>query len=282
MLTTKVPLVNPEGRVSGLVGISRDITDRKQTEKQGLELARERERVNMMTSFTHDAAHDFRTPLSTINASLYLLTRNTDPVKRQEHTHRIEEAVVRLTRLLDGLTTMTQLDSLTKLDLQVVDVNDLIQSVVAGAPFATHHPVFPLILDLKHTPWICGAAYELRQVFANLIDNAIEYTPQGGQITVRTLQQNDQVLVEVQDNGGGISASDLPLIFDRFYRTDQARSSETGGIGLGLSIAKKIVELHGGRLEVESEIGIGSIFRVFLPLFDAPDLNTSCDITSAA
>jgi signal transduction histidine kinase len=166
--------------------------------------------------------------------------------------------------------------------LQVVDVNVLIQSVVAGAPFATHHPVFPLTLDLKHTPWVCGAAYELRQVFANLVDNAIHYTPEGGQVTVRTFQQNEDVIVEVRDTGVGISASDLPHIFDRFYRTDRARSSETGGIGLGLSIAKKIVELHGGRLEAESELGVGSVFRVSLPVSNTLDLGASCDITPAA
>ena len=99
---------------------------------------------------------------------------------------------------------------------------------------------------------------------------------------MRTFQQGDEVGVEVRDSGTGISDNDLPHIFDRFYRTDQARSSETGGIGLGLSIAKKIVELHGGRLEAESELGKGSVFRVYLPTTDLPVLGESCDITPAA
>lgn len=283
VLTTKVRLNDSDGHVTGLVGISRDITDRKQKEEQALELAGERERVKMMTSFTRDAAHDFRTPLSTINASLYLLSRSADPERQAEHTRRIEAAVVRVTRLLDGLTTMTQLDSLTQLDLHVVDVNDVIQAVVAGAVFTAGHPLLPLTLDLDtHIQWVCGAAYELRRVFANLIDNAIQNTPEDSQITVRTFQQGDEVVVEVRDSGTGISPSDLPHIFDRFYRTDQARSSETGGIGLGLSIARKIVELHGGRLEAESELGVGSVFRVALPISNTPDLGASCDITPAA
>ena len=283
VLTTKVPLKNSDGQVTGLVGISHDITHRKLKEEQALELARERERVKMMTSFTKDAAHDFRTPLSTISTSVYLLLKSTDADQRERHGQNIEEAVKRLTRLLDGLTTMTQLDSLNELDMHVVDVNELVESVVNSISTGESRAMLSPTLDLDNTiQWVCGAAYELRQTIHNLIDNAVQYTPLDGSVVIRTFQEGEQVVLEVRDTGVGISPDNLPRIFDRFYRTDTARSSETGGIGLGLSIAKKIVELHEGRLDVESELGKGSVFRVYLPVTDVDVLGASCDITPAA
>jgi two-component system phosphate regulon sensor histidine kinase PhoR len=282
VLTTKVPLKDSDGQVTGLVGISHDITPRKRKEEQALELARERERVKMMTSFTKDAAHDFRTPLSTISTSVYLLLKSTDADQRERHGQTIEQAVQRLTQLLDGLTTMTQLDSLNELEMHVVDVNELIESVVSVVSDTPRAGLRPVLKLDKTVQWVCGAAYELRQALRNLVDNALLYTPGEGSVVIRTFQAGDHVAVEVRDTGIGISADDLPRIFDRFYRTDTARSSETGGIGLGLSIARKIVELHQGRLEVESELGKGSVFRVYLPVTDVDILGASCDITPAA
>jgi two-component system sensor histidine kinase BaeS len=113
---------------------------------------------------------------------------------------------------------------------------------------------------------------ELSHAFAELGKNAVWYTPANGTITIRTRQQGDQAVVEVQDTGIGISAANLPHIFERLYRVDESRSSETGGIGLGLSMAKRIIELHHGHIEVESVVGEGSVFRVFLPL--SPDPRT--------
>ncbi|HLV35544.1 MAG TPA: sensor histidine kinase, partial [Spirillospora sp.] len=99
-----------------------------------------------------------------------------------------------------------------------------------------------------------------------VIDNAIQYTPAAGTVSVRTCQRDGQALVEVEDTGIGIDSNDLPHIFNRLYRADKARSTETGGIGLGLPIAQKIIETHGGKIEVESTPRVGSIFRVWLPL----------------
>ncbi|MEO8612138.1 MAG: PAS domain-containing sensor histidine kinase [Chloroflexota bacterium] len=282
VLTTKVPLKDGDGQVTGLVGISHDITHRKLREEQALELARERERVKMMTGFTKDAAHDFRTPLSTISTSVYLLLKSINADQRVRHGETIELAVKRLTQLLDGLTTMTQLDSLNELDMHVVDVNELVESVVTSHTDISNETLKPVLELDKNVPWVCGAAYELRQVIRNLIDNALLYTSADGSIVIRTFQDGDKTVLEVRDTGIGISPEDLPRIFDRFYRTDTARSSETGGIGLGLSIAKKIIELHQGQLEAESELGKGSVFRVYLPVTDIDILGASCDITPAA
>jgi PAS domain S-box-containing protein len=283
VLTTKIPLMDNQGHATGLVGISRDITHRKAEEQRALALVRERDRVKLMTGFTKEAMHDFRTPLSTIMTSVYLLLKSTEPAQQQRHARTIENAVMRLSHLLDGITTMTRLDSLTELESRVTDVNELLQLVAATtASIDTRPGLQPRLTLDRSLPWVCGSVEDLRQVFANLVDNAMQSTPEGGQITIRTAQQGEMVLVEVQDTGVGISLDDLPHIFDRFYRTDRARSLETGGIGLGLSIAKKIVELHHGRIEVESQPDKGSTFRVYLPITASKVLGESCHVLPAA
>jgi PAS domain S-box-containing protein len=267
VLTTKVPISGDEGKVIGLVGISRDITHRKLEEQQTLELAQERERVKMMYLFTRDAAHDLRTPLTTISTSTYLLSRATDPERREHYTHNIEKAVSRLERLIEGLTYMTQLDSAETLEKQSVNLNRVIQTVVSATSSIARRPDLQVIYDLDATlPDIQAAEQELGLALQNLIDNAVRYTPEGGHLTLRTKRAGDEVIIEVQDTGSGISDHELPRVFDRFFRTDTARSADTGGIGLGLSIAKRAIKLHHGRIEVESVVNQGSTFRIYLPL----------------
>lgn len=111
---------------------------------------------------------------------------------------------------------------------------------------------------IAHPDW-------LKQVIANLLENSIKYTPAGGKITLQAWHSNDQVKISVKDSGIGIPAKDLPLIFDRFYRVDRARARTAGGTGLGLAIAKFIVEMLGGRIEVESVVDVGTTFIITLP-----------------
>ncbi len=258
VLTTKVPLRDTNGQVIGLVGISRDITERKESEERALELAREKERVRLMSSFMHDASHDFRTPLATISTSLYLLLKSDDNQSREKHSKRIEQQITRLTRLIDGLNTMTWLDSQSQLELRSLDMNEMAHMLTA------QHP--RLQLDLAaDLPSVQGDEHELYQALRHLVDNAVQFSPADKEIRLRTALEGSEILFEVRDSGAGIQPKDLPHIFERFYRADQSRSTDSGGIGLGLSIARKIVELHGGRIEVESVPGAGSLFRVVLP-----------------
>jgi signal transduction histidine kinase len=113
-----------------------------------------------------------------------------------------------------------------------------------------------------------GDSHALHRLFLILIDNAVKYTPSGGSITVGIMRSDDSAVAEFQDTGIGISADDLPNIFDRFYRADKARSREFGGVGLGLSIARWVAEAHGGTIKVQSSVGSGSVFRVRIPLFE--------------
>ncbi|HEY2547271.1 MAG TPA: ATP-binding protein, partial [Candidatus Acidoferrum sp.] len=120
-------------------------------------------------------------------------------------------------------------------------------------------------------PDIAGDRRRLAEVLQNLLDNAIQYTLPGGQITVSAKKAKDEIIFTVTDTGIGIPKADQSRIFERFYRVDVARSREAGGTGLGLAIAKHLVEVHGGRLWVESEIGQGSQFHFSVPIFDADD-----------
>jgi signal transduction histidine kinase len=129
-----------------------------------------------------------------------------------------------------------------------------------------HQVYLNLAADL---PPVMGGVTELQRALRHLILNALNYTPDGGRIDMATFHQDDHVVFEVRDNGIGISDAELPFIFERFYRADKARSTDTGGSGLGLTIAKKIIEAHQGNIEVESTPGEGTTFRVSLPVMSS-------------
>jgi PAS domain S-box-containing protein len=266
-LTSKVPLRDQYGRVTGLVGITRDITERKQVEQQALELAQERERVKILTDFVTDMSHDFRTPLSTINTSLYLMSKTTNPEKQKLSLVKAERQIARLTQLLDRLLIMAQLDSETAFAFQRIDLNRLIADFCVQLDYEAKEKSVTVVRSLcEGSLMIQAEPKELSLALVELGKNAVWYTPSDGTITIRTSRKDNQAVIEVCDTGIGIPTSEFSHIFQRLYRVDKARSSETGGSGLGLSIAKRIIELHQGNITVESVIGEGSIFRVFLPL----------------
>jgi protein-histidine pros-kinase len=255
-----------KGQVA-ILAVVRDITERKQAEQQALELAREQERVGIISAFIRDASHDFRTPLTIISNSFYLLSKAADPEKRERYLVQIEQQISRITRLVDRLLIMVQLDSQSALPLQPLDLKHLVTEICVSVEHEAQEKSIQLVCALHESSLIVQAADdELRLALAELLQNAIRYTPSGGTIAIRTAQQDQQAVIEVRDNGIGIASQDLPYIFQRLYRVDTSRSSETGGTGLGLSIAKRIIDLHGGQLLVESKLGEGSVFRVLLPL----------------
>ena len=121
-------------------------------------------------------------------------------------------------------------------------------------------------LDPSGAPMVRADAVRIRELFLNLLDNAVRYTPDGGTITISLDREGDFARASVKDTGTGIPAEHLGSIFKRFYRVDKSRSREEGGVGLGLAISQRIAQIHGGRIEVESEVGRGSRFTVVLPL----------------
>jgi PAS domain S-box-containing protein len=261
------PRFDDAGNYVGALAMITDVSDRKLAERQEQELGFERERLKMMRSFINSVSHDFRTPLATLNTSMYLLRRITDDDKREDRLNLIEAQINRLTVLLDAFTEVAQLGDGTQNLLMTVDLNEMVNQAVEtyqeAAARKYQHITFRPMLNL---PSVQAVPEHLQRVLRELLDNAIFFTPEGGLIEVRTCTHNDQVIIEVEDNGIGIDAEDMPYIFDYFYRADRSRQTSSGGPGLGLSLARNIIENHKGRIEVKSTPGEGSIFRVLLPL----------------
>ena len=152
------------------------------------------------------------------------------------------------------------------MEFRVLGVAEVIEPCVETTRLQAGPKQLTLVVEAaSDLPRLRGDARRLQEVLQNLLDNAVQYTPPGGRITVRAARQDAQIVVSVSDTGIGIPHAEQERIFERFYRVDAARSREVGGTGLGLAIAKHLVEAHGGRLTVESEVGRGSTFSVFLP-----------------
>ncbi len=266
VLTTKVPLRNSQGEIIGLVGVSRDITDIKRTEEQNLRLMVEHERVELMEQMVSNISHDLKTPLSVIKTSLYLLERLDDPIRQKDKIQNIKEQAERLEKLIQDVLTVSKLDQMLKWVRDPVDMVTLLQSVATNlCPRAeAKHQKFNLNIA-PDLPIILGNQEDLWRMIANLVENAINYTPSGGEITLEAYFQVQGIVMLVRDTGMGISEEQLPRIFERFYRADSARSIKNGGTGLGLSIVKLIAEQHGGEITVESQLGTGSCFQIWLP-----------------
>lgn len=262
-----LPLFDSEGRVTGMLGINQDITVRKLAEQRNLELALERERADMLARFIGDASHDLKTPLTSMLVSLAILAREPEPELQRQHLASIKAQVSHLQRLLDDLLSLVRLDRSLELSPRRYDLNLVVRDVLnewGGRLAAWGHT---LALDLVEPDvWLNYDYQQMYRALAALVDNAIVYTPPGGTITLQTRREGAEALIRVRDTGAGIAPEHQDRVFDRFYRVDPARTSGPGGLGLGLPIARKIVEAHGGRISLESVPGQGSTFTIHLPL----------------
>ncbi|MEO8396213.1 MAG: PAS domain S-box protein, partial [Chloroflexota bacterium] len=264
------PIEDDQEKVYRIAGITEDITERKQTEGQAFALAAERQRVTLLHDFITDVSHDLRTPLTIIGTSATLLSRTTDPVKLAERGRLIETQVSRLGLLLDSFVELAQLEQVAaSTQVQPTSLDRLTKAIIEQSKqlLADKNQLLNYQCDSSSLV-VLGDGGALAKAVTQVVTNAIDYTPEGGQITLHLSSEGDQAVIEVADTGMGIPADKLPHIFESFYRVDSARSTESGGAGLGLSMAKKVVELMGGRIEVQSEIGVGSVFRIYLLLHD--------------
>lgn len=301
------PLKNMDQQITGRVLVLRDVTAAKRAEQQAIDLALERERTQLLKSFISDTSHDIMTPISAMRISTYLLRALTDKISHaaSEAKKKPETALAALTDLETTVNAMreksTNLDAsalrlqtlvegmleMVKLDKQVFafapgDLNILAEQAVNLQRFLAEDKGVHLHLKLEpELPKVNIDSNQFIRVLQNLLTNALKYTPRGGTVTVQTRCYGEQVALEIQDTGQGIPSEDLPHIFDRMYRVDKNRSTETLGVGLGLGLAivKTIVTAHHGTIEVDSAIGTGSTFRVVLPIYVAsPDLPSSLQI----
>jgi signal transduction histidine kinase len=165
---------------------------------------------------------------------------------------------------VQDLLLLAQADAGVQIQKQTVELDTLLLDVFRQTRLIAGN--VKVSLGSEDQAQVIGDADRLKQLFLNLTDNAIKYTPSGGTVTLSFVREENWVRVAIADTGIGIPAKDLPHIFDRFYRVDKARAREKGGTGLGLAICKWIVDAHGGRIEAQSEVGKGSTFTVWLPV----------------
>lgn len=219
--------------------------------------------------FTSDAAHELRTPLTALRTVGEVgLQRRGDSARDREVIESMLEEAGRLTRLIDGLLTVARADSgRFRLEPAPLPLLDFVQDITALLIVLAEEKEQDLVVNGEPHIVVQADRAILRQVVINLLDNAIKYSPRKGKIHVRVLTRGSDVALEIQDSGPGIPAEHRDKVFDRFYRTDDARARDTGGVGLGLAIAKWGVEVNGGRLELDPEVRHGSVFRVVFPHF---------------
>jgi len=245
---------------NGAVIVLHDITDLRKLER-------------VRRDFVANVSHEFRTPLTAIQgfAETLLAGAMNDPQNRDRFLGIIVEHSRRLARLTEDLLMLSKMDAdRLELEKRRIPVGPFIESCIeTSTPRAKERDLTLLVNLAAHIPDIAGDRRRLTEVLQNLLDNAIQYTPAGGQIMVSAGPKNGEVVFTVSDTGIGIPQADQPRIFERFYRVDVARSREVGGTGLGLSIAKHLVETHGGKIWVDSEVGRGSQFHFSVPLYDS-------------
>ena len=226
--------------------------------------------------FTADASHELKTPLTVLRANVERAM--TAPTGSHEQLAALEEALQEITRMADlveSLLTLARADE-GRFDLhrEPVELLPLVREVLETAIILGEEAAIHVEMPIAEEATVLGDRTRLRQLFLNLVTNAIKYTPRGGRVELTLSHRNDGIAFSVKDTGIGIAAADLPYIFERFWRADRVRSriSERGGFGLGLAISHYIAQAHGGSLTVQSRLGRGSIFTVTIPVAVARDL----------
>lgn len=214
-----------------------------------------------------DIAHELRTPLTVVQGGLEAMLDGVYDLS-PENVASIHQQTTLLGRLVADLRDLALAEAgELRLDWKPLDLKALVAQANEGLQSQAQDKGVTLQVDMQHDlPTIRGDEERLQQVLFNLLSNALRHTPTGGTITTRAEPKEDNVVVRVQDTGSGISPDDLPHVFERFYRVDRSRARGTGGSGLGLTIAKRIVEAHGGQIWADSWLGAGSTFSFSLPV----------------
>lgn len=241
----------------------RNISLRKDAQKREMDIRIERERMELLMQFIQNAGHEFRTPLSIIKTSIYLMTKSDDETLRQSHASKISDQVDRISDFVDTMLLVTKLETKKIRMSDTIDIastltaicNDM-QSKFGDAPAL--HTKFQ-----NNMPTIKGNTEYIAEAFRQIIINSYQFTPPDKSINIIATLEGESIRIIVEDEGRGIATDVLPNIFQLFWREDKSHS--TAGFGLGLPIAGKIIEQHNGQIDVVSEAGQGTQFIIHIP-----------------
>ncbi len=244
-------------QIIGTVAIFNDITEIRNVER-------------MKTAFVSTVSHELRTPLTSIKGFIATLLSDADGYYDRETQREfytiIDTECDRLTRLIGDLLNVSRIEAGRALDLnpKPIQIPSLISKVVSVQRSYTNKHTFNVRVD-EDFPTIIADEDKVDQILTNLTNNAIKYSPGGGEITITGRVDEDKVTISVADQGVGIPKEHLPKVFDRFHRVDNRDTREVGGTGIGLYLVKHLVEAHGGKIWVESKVGKGTTFFFTLP-----------------
>jgi len=245
----------------GAVAVLRDVTEERKLDK-------------LRDDFVANISHELKTPIAMMQGYSEAILDDVvqDEEEKKALTRIIYDEALRMGKLVNELLDMARIQSgQLKLQIHEVDLVGLCAHVLNKfEKMAAESHVHLLLKQESAIPPVFADADRLEQVLTNLVDNALRHTPDGGSITVRLRKLTDEVLLEVEDTGVGIPTEDLPFVFERFYKTDKARTRGKTGTGLGLAIVKNIVEAHGGMITAKSQVGKGTTFSIVLPLKQEP------------
>ncbi len=254
------PLPGRDGRIDGLLLVMDDITRLKRLE-------------SMRTDFAANVSHELRTPITNIKGYVETLQEVgfADPAQTEHFIEIIHRNTRRLSTLVEDLLSLASLDQLdprTGLEFEDLGVHDVLAEVATEIADAAAAKGVRVVLPAADDLVVYANRTLLHQAIANLVSNAIKYSPSGSRVVVTAASHEGVVNISVSDDGPGIAAKHLPRLFERFYRIDKARSREMGGTGLGLALVKHIALAHGGVVDVQSAVGQGSTFSLRLPTAD--------------
>jgi PAS domain S-box-containing protein len=267
LLSRAFPIYDDTGKLYRIAGIAEDITQQTEMEKASFNLALEQERMQLLSRFIGTTSHELRTPLTIITTSLYLLRKANDPTKVDERLGIIDTQVAQLGRLVGQMHMLLRVESINDGHVDnPVSLNKLLGKLEQNlSPSVTKKELTLELVFGDDLPNLYVDPDLLLPAVQNVFENAINYT-NAGRIRVQTSVVGNELVLTVEDTGIGISEDDLPHIFERFYKVEKEKKRTTVAAGLGLAITKRIMELCGGRIEAESHLGQGSIFRLSWPL----------------
>ena len=249
----------PLDKHAGVIVVIEDVTEELKTQR-------------MRREFVAHASHELKSPVASMQTLAEVLRHaiREDPVAAQRFADRIEFESARLGRLVGDLLDLSRLEDPERVAQELIDLSAGARRVMEDAESEAVSKEISLQAEISDGVFVKGDESQMAVLVRNLVENAMRYTPEGGRVSVVVHQEGGSAIVRVSDNGIGIPLEAQARVFERFYRVDRARSRDRGGTGLGLAIVKHVAELHGGTVQLDSELGRGSIFTALVPAVPPP------------